>query len=104
MDTKELRQHYYELDRQFQRNKTRRAIKTILAFAVAFFAVLYMVEKPEGILDIVGNIVLSVILAGFHFWINALIFGQLSEVSHAEDRMLDRIRKELQEKELNGKG
>jgi uncharacterized PurR-regulated membrane protein YhhQ (DUF165 family) len=97
MDKKQLQQHYFELERQFEKNKTKRAIKTILAFAVAFFAVMWMYKKPEGILDIVSNIVLAVILAGFHVWINAIIFGQLCDVSKAENRILEGIRNKLNE-------
>lgn len=97
MDKKELQQHYFELERQFEANKQKRAIKTILAFAVAFFAVLFMIEKPTGILEILLTIVASVIWSVFHFVINAFIFGQLCDVSKAENRMLEEIRKKLNE-------
>lgn len=97
MDKKELQKQYYELQKRFEANKTKRAVKTILAFAVAFFAVLYMVEKPTGILEIVATIIMSVIWAGFHFWINSIIFIQLCDVSNGENRILEGIKKKLDE-------
>ena len=97
MDKKQLQQHYFELERQFERNKEKRAIKTLLAFAVAFFAVLYMLEKPAGIVEIGLTIVASIIWAGIHFWINAIIFGQLCDVSKGENRILEGIRNKLNE-------
>lgn len=97
MDKNELRKHYYELQKRFESNKQKRAVKTVLAFAVAFFAVLYAVEKPTGILEILLTIVASVIWAGFHFFINAFIFGQLCDVSNGENRILEGIRKQLNE-------
>jgi hypothetical protein len=57
-----------------------------------------MVEKPTGF-EIIANIFGSVILAGFHFFINAFIFGQLCSASHAENQMLSDIRKRLSELE-----
>lgn len=97
MDKNELRKHYHELQKRFESNKTKRAIKTILAFAVAFFAVLYMVEKPTGILEILLAIVASVIWSFFHVSINATIFGQLFDVSNGEKRILEGIKKKLDE-------
>lgn len=97
MDKNELRKHYYELQKRFESNKQKRAIKTILAFAVAFFAVLYMVEKPTGILEILATIIMSVIWSAVHFFINAFIFGQLCDVSNGENRILEGIKKKLDE-------
>ena len=97
MDKKELWQHYQELDRKFEANKAKRAIKTILAFAVAFFAVLCMLHKPTKLLEILAYIFVSIIWAGIHFLINATIFSQLSNLSKAENNILDGIRKRLNE-------
>lgn len=97
MDKNELRKHYYEMDKKFEANKAKRAIKTVLAFAVAFFAVLCMLHKPTKILDIVAYVFVSVIWAGIHFLINATIFGQLCNLSKAENNILEGIRKRLNE-------
>lgn len=96
MDKKELQKQYYELERQFESNKTKRAIRTVLAFAVAFFVILCFAEKPTGF-EIIGTAFASIVLAGIHFWINAFIFGQLCNVSNSENKVLEDIRKKLQE-------
>ena len=96
MDKNELRKHYYELQKRFESNKQKRAIKTILAFSVAFFWIGYVREKPTGI-EILYSALASIVIAGFHFFINAFIFGQLCDVSNGENRILEGIRKQLNE-------
>lgn len=96
MNRKELQQHYFELQRKFEANKTKRAIKTILAFAVAIFGIWCFADRPTG-LEIVGTAFASIFMAGIHFWINSIIFSQLVNVSKAENNILEGIRKKLQE-------
>lgn len=96
MDKKELSQQYTELERKFDANKARRAIMTVLAFAVAFFVILYIVEKPEGI-EILYLVPVSIIMAGINFFVNSIVFTQLCNVSNSENKVLEEIRKKLQE-------
>lgn len=96
MDKNELRKHYHELQKRFESNKTKRAVKTVLAFAVAFFIIGYIIEKPTG-WQIVSILVASVFLAVIHVVINGAIFGQLSDINKAENNILDGIRKKLNE-------
>jgi hypothetical protein len=96
MNRSELQQHYFELQRQFEANKTKRAVKTVLAFAVAFFIIWSIIEKPTG-WEILGVLVASVFLAVIHVVINGAIFGQLADIQKAENNILESIRKKLQE-------
>lgn len=96
MDKRELQKQYWELERRFEANKTKRAVQTILAFAVAFFALWYYIERPSG-LEILGIAGVSIVLAGIYFLINALIFGQLASKSNAENKILEDMKKRLQE-------
>ena len=96
MNKRELQKQYYELERRFESNKTKRAVQTILAFAVAFFALGYYIDRPTG-LEILGIAGASIVLAGIYFLINALIFGQLASKSNAENRILEDMKKRLQE-------
>lgn len=96
MDKNELRNHYYELERRFEANKTNRAVKTILAFAVAFFVIFYSTDRPTGF-EIIGEAIVSIVMAGIHFFVNGLIFGQLANKSNAENNILEGIRKKLNE-------
>lgn len=96
MNRSQLQQHYFELERQFEANKTKRAVKTVLAFAVAFFIIWYIIGKPSG-LEILGVLVASVFLAVIHVVINGAIFGQLCDANKAENKILEDIRKKLKE-------
>ena len=96
MNKRELQKQYYELEQRFEANKTKRAVQTILAFAVAFFALGYYIDRPTG-LEILGIAGASIVLAGIYFLINALIFGQLASKSNAENRILEDMKKRLQE-------
>lgn len=96
MDKNELRKHYYELEKRFEANKQKRTIKTILAFAVAFFWIGYVREKPTGI-EILYYALGSIFIAGIHFWINAIIFSQLCDIGNGEKRILEGIKKKLDE-------
>lgn len=96
MDKNELWKHYLELDRRFEANKTKRAVKTILAFAVAFFVIFYSTDRPTGF-EIIATAIVSIVMAGIHFLVNGLIFGQLVSVSNAENKILEDMKKKLRE-------
>ena len=96
MDKKELYKEYYELERRFEANKTKRALQTILAFAVVFFVIFYSTDRPTG-LEIIGTAVASIVMAGIYFLINATIFGQLASKSNSENKILEDMKKKLRE-------
>ena len=96
MDKKELYKHLIVTEAQFEKAKERRAIKTILAFAIVFFLILCLVEEPSGI-EFLWAAVSAVIMAGFHFVVNAAVFGWLSLESESERRYLEELRKRLSE-------
>ena len=96
MDKQELQRHYLELEKRFEANKTNRAVKTILAFAVAFFVIFYSTDRPTGF-EIIGTAIASIVMAGIHFLINATIFGQLASKSNSENKILEDMKKKLRE-------
>jgi hypothetical protein len=53
----------------------------------------------EAILYILGLLFTSIVLAWFHFWANATIFGQLSEMGRREREILDGITRSIRELE-----
>lgn len=93
-----LNQLYWELDKKYEAAKGRRAITSILVFAVAYFVFFWIVDRPVG-LDILGTAVAAIFIGGVHFWINTLIFSQLFRLSESENRTLESIRKQLSELE-----
>lgn len=96
MDKKELLKQYLELEKRFEANKINRAVKTILAFAIAIFAIWYSTDRPTGF-EIIGTAIASIVMAGIHFFVNGLIFGQLVSVSNAENKILEDMKKKLRE-------
>ena len=96
MDKKELYKLLAAREAQFEKAKIRRAIKTILAFAVVFFLLLCLDEKPSGI-EFVWTAVVSVVIAGVYFIVNATVFGWLSMKSETERKILEDLRKQLSE-------
>lgn len=94
MDRNELYKHLVETDKKFEKAKEKRAIKTILAFAVVFFIFLCLDEKPSGI-EFVLAAVVSVVFSGIYFVVNSLVFGYLALQGDAERKYLEAIKKKL---------
>lgn len=88
-----------ERDKQFEANKLRRAIYTILGFAAVYFWVLIKMMNPESLVDFVMCLVIALVASGFHFFINAAVFGALSQKSQEENETLNHIRKQIAELE-----
>lgn len=87
MNKNELWKLYCDTEKQVEKARTKRAIKTIAAFAIVFFLLFYFIEKPTGI-EIIGDLLVSIVLAGIYFLVNALIFGQLTRVGEKERQLL----------------
>ena len=96
MTKNELWKLYCDTEKKFERAKQKRLIKTVAFFAVAIFLCIYFIEKPTGS-DIIGNLLVSVVLAGIYVVVNAAIFGQLANVSEGERRALENIKKRIDE-------
>lgn len=97
-DLERLYLSYYELDKKIDKARGKRTIITILVFAAFYFWVLYNISDPVGI-EFVYLIVGSVIVGGFHWWINGAIFSQLFQMGREESEALDSIKKRISELE-----
>ena len=98
MNKNELWKLYCQREKQVEKARNIRAIKTVAFFSVVIFLLIYFIEKPTG-LDIIGAFLVSIVFAGIYFLINAFIFGQLSDVSEQERQMLANLKKKLDEAE-----
>lgn len=96
MDKNELYRLLIEKERQFEKAKTKRLIKTILAYAIAFFLFFCYLNKPSG-LDFIGYALISVLVSAVHIWINAPVFSYLVRQGEAERKYLEDLRKQLSE-------
>ena len=98
MDKNAILQLIRERESQIESARNKRAIKTILAFAVVIFIFFYSTQKPIGI-EILGYAAAAIFLAGVYFLINGIIFSQLFNASESERKMLDSLKKQLSEAE-----
>jgi hypothetical protein len=89
---------YWERDKEFESAKGKRTILTIIGFTIAYFLILYAVEKPSGF-DIVLAFIVALVMAGFHFFINSFIFMYLFQKGHRETECLEAIKKKIIELE-----
>ena len=99
MTKNELWKLYCERDKAFQKAREKRMCYTIIAFAIAYALLLYIQEKPDDFMGIAGILVFAIVLSVIHFIVNATIFGQLSNMSRAEDDTLKAIKKRMDEAE-----
>lgn len=93
-----LQRLYWQRDKEFEAAKLRRTIITILGFALAYFLILYNIDKPTGF-DIVSTFVVAMVLAGLHFFVNTFIFMYLFQKSHDESEQLKAIQKQISDLE-----
>lgn len=98
MDKNELWRLYCEREKQVEKARNKRAIITVFVFASAFFLYTYFIERPTGA-EIIGNALASIVLAGIYLVVNAVIFGQLYKVSDNERKMLEELKKRMDEAE-----
>lgn len=94
MDKKELYRLLAEKDAQFEKAKRKRSFKTILAFSIVFFVLFCYQLKPSG-LDYIGCALISVLVGGVHFIVNAPIYSYLVLQGEAERKYLEDLRKKL---------
>ena len=96
MDKNELYRLLVTKEAEFEKAKQKRAIKTILAFAIVFFLLLCLDEKPSGI-EYVWAAFVAIIMAVIHLLVNAPIFHYLVLQGEAERKYLEELRRQLSE-------
>ena len=99
MDKNELWRLYCQREKEFEKAKGRRTVITILAFAAAYFAVVHAVLKPNNLKYCAFALLISLLLSGFHFVLNATVFGYLANKGRAENEVLESIKKQMSEQE-----
>ena len=98
MTKNELRKLYCEQEKRVEKARNKRAITTVAVFAVAIFLLMYTIEKPS-VDEIFGNLLASIFFAGICFLVNGVVFGQLYKISDNERKMLEDIKKRMDEAE-----
>lgn len=90
-----LHQLYLKRDREFERAQIQRLIITILGFSIFYFLLLWHIADTSTLKNVLWILFISVAIACFHVFINASIFGALSQKSMAENRRLEAIKTEI---------
>ena len=101
MDRNELLWHLQKCEKLHERNKLKRFIYTVLAYAAGLMLVFYWQEQFSGvdIWEALATIVFCIILSFVICLINALVFGQLFKKSQSEEAALEYLRKRIRDKE-----
>ena len=99
MNKNELWKLYCEKEKAFEKAKGKRMRYTISAFAIVYFLLFYTLDKPHGLKEVAVALAAAIVLSFIHIAINATIFGQLSNVSRAEEETLKAIKKRIDEAE-----
>ena len=97
-ELKRLYRLLYEKDKEFESAKLKRVLLTILGFAVLYFILLFSIWNPTG-LDVLAVVGIAIVLAGFHFFVNACVFLPLAQKGRDESEALSAIRKRISELE-----
>lgn len=100
MDKKEELNRLYRLlqerDAEFEKAKGKRTIITILGFSIFYYWLFFNQGNPTGV-ELLLIIIPSIIVAGFHFFVNALVFVYLFNKSKTENEILDDIKKRIKD-------
>ena len=100
MNKAELIQKINKSEKEFDRQKTKRAIYTVLFYTAVLLQILYWQDQfGHTILDILGSVLVCMVLSFIAFLINTVIFHHLFTKSQAEEKALEYLRKQLEEKE-----
>lgn len=95
MDRKQELYNLIQLrDKQRQKNIQKRAIKTITFFAIVFMILFYAFDKIISVKSILEYAMVSIVCSGIYFFVNAIIFSQLSDASRNEQDLIDCLKKE----------
>jgi hypothetical protein len=100
MDKNELAKQIYETEKAIEASRNRRNTITIAIFALVFFLIFYLDEKPTGVYEILGTAAVSFVASAFHFLINAAVFGALHEKNETERKTINRIKEQLDNTKL----
>lgn len=104
MDRNQLWRLIHQKEKEFEQNKWKRALKSILIFAAVLFFVIFAATdffENRSLLDIIEIAVLCLVYSGVNLFVNAPIFGYLMERNNAENKQLEDLKKQLQEVEKN---
>lgn len=97
MTKNDLYKELYLLEKRVQSARTKRTICTVGFFAVVYFVLLWWLKPPSDLIGILGGIAAAVVFGSIHFYVNAIVFSNLSAKSQAEDKAIELLQKQIRE-------
>lgn len=97
MDKHELQRQYYELEKKFDANKTKRAFKVFVFYTLGIFLVWYLISRPieDGIVGAAAMFVASIPISGILFLINTAVFAYLNNHIRIEENILNDLKSKI---------
>ena len=97
MERNELWRLIQQKEKEYDRNKFKRFVYTGLFYAAVVFVIECIRGYNHNALDILGTAVVCIFVGGIFTTFSAMIFGQLYGRSEAENKELERLKKQLSE-------
>lgn len=94
MDKTMLTELISKREKEYENNKFKRTIYTILFFALIMFIIIYINNEVKGI-EIIGLLLGSIFCSIVYFFINAYIFMTLFKKSEEENKLLEELKAKL---------
>ena len=104
MDREELYRLIHQKEKEYEYAPLKRFVLTVLGYGVAFCAIILMqtsdditIFSLDGLLEIGGAYLAGVFIAGFFVTFSAPVFHWLYESTASEKRILEDLKKQLNE-------
>lgn len=95
MDKNKIRKQIIETEKMIESARRKRNAITIAVFALVFFLIFYLVDKPAGVYEILGVAAVSIVVSAFHFFVNSIVFVTLFQRSETERKIIEEMQKQL---------
>lgn len=101
MKRNELYRLIQQKEREFEREKQKRAAFTVTVYTVVLLFVLYAQKQLHlsSFLEFAGDVIFCAVLSTIAFIANGVIFHQLFTVSEGEKKHLEYLKKKLEDME-----
>jgi uncharacterized membrane protein (DUF485 family) len=101
MKRNELYRLIQQKEREFEREKQKRAAYTIIVYTAVLLLISYAQEQLHlsSFLELAGDVIACGILSTIAFIANGIIFHQLFTVSEGEKKHLEYLKKKLEDME-----
>lgn len=103
MDKHELQKQYFELEKKFDANRSKRAFIAFIFYTFGVFLIWCIFSCPieDGLLGVAAMFVVSIPISGILFLINTAIFGYLTNRIRIEENILKDLKSKIDANDQN---